>query len=60
MKIPQLFQHFEHLTSPLAVAMSSWTQEFRVKTVVSEVVRSALSLLSFERGMRKPLQIFQF
>ncbi|CAI8031317.1 Condensin complex subunit 1 [Geodia barretti] len=51
MKIPQLLQHFEHLTSPLAVAMSSWTQEYGVKTVVSEVVR--------ELGRKDPRDLSQ-
>ena len=41
MKVPQLLQHFEHLVSPLAVAMSTWTQEYGVKSIVSEVVRLA-------------------
>ena len=41
MKVPQLLQHFEHLVSPLAAAISTWTQEYGVKSIVSEVVRLA-------------------
>jgi len=39
MKIIQLLQHFEHLVSPLAHAISVFVTDFGAKTLVSDVIR---------------------
>lgn len=40
LKIVQLLQHFEHLVQPLAQAVETFVNEFAVKSIVSEVIRS--------------------
>jgi len=40
LKIVQLLQHFEHLVQPLAQAVETFVNEFAVKSIVSEVMRS--------------------
>ena len=42
LKIVQLLQHFEHLVQPLAQAVETFVNEFAVKSIVSEVIRSAI------------------
>ncbi|XP_077998535.1 condensin complex subunit 1-like [Glandiceps talaboti] len=39
LKIIQLLQHFEHLVSPMAVAIEMFVKDFGVKSVVSEIMR---------------------
>ena len=44
LKIVQLLQHFEHLVQPLAQAVETFVNEFAVKSIVSEVLRSVYCL----------------
>ena len=44
LKIVQLLQHFEHLVHPLAQAVETFVNEFSVKSIVSEVIRSVDSV----------------
>nr|XP_039250362.1 condensin complex subunit 1-like [Styela clava] len=39
LKLVQLLQHFPHLSSPLAEAVSLWQNTFKCKTIVSGVLR---------------------
>ncbi|KAM5263555.1 condensin complex subunit 1 [Ctenodactylus gundi] len=38
-KIIQMLQHFEHLASVLVAAVSSWTTDYGMKSLVGEIVR---------------------
>ena len=39
LKIIQLLQHYEHLTTHLAVAVGVFVEEFGVKSIVANVMR---------------------
>lgn len=39
MKIIQLLQHFEHLVSPLAQALTTFVLEFGAKSLVADIIR---------------------
>lgn len=39
MKVIQLLQHFEQLASVCAHAVSAWSSEYGVKSIVGEIMR---------------------
>lgn len=47
-KVIQLLQHFEQLSSVFAQAVSVWSTEYGVRAIIGEVIRSSYKLFLYE------------